>query len=134
MEIREIEALLALADELHFGRAAKRLGVSASRVSQLIQALERRVGGQLAVRDGPGVQLTGLGEQLDGARPGYAWLERAMAAPAVRLRAWSWITGTIASELCAGFERACPGRRAEWGAPCRMPTCTCRSSTVRSMC
>ncbi|MBO0731973.1 MAG: LysR family transcriptional regulator, partial [Acidimicrobiaceae bacterium] len=94
MEIREIEALLALADELHFGRAAKRLGVSASRVSQLIQALERRVGGHLAVRDGHLVQLTGLGEQLvDGARPGYARLERAMAAPAVRLGAWSWITG-----------------------------------------
>lgn len=116
MEIREIEALLALADELHFGRAAKRLGVSASRVSQLIQALERRVGGQLAVRDGHGVRLTGLGELLvAGARPGYARLERAMAAPVVRLGSWSWITGTIASELCAGFERACPGRRAEWG-------------------
>lgn len=116
MEIREIEAFLALADELHFGRAAKRLDVSVSRVSQLIGALERRVDGPLAVRDGHGVRLTELGEQfLAGARPGYARLERAMAAPAVRLGAWSWITGTVASELCAAFERAHPGQRAEWG-------------------
>lgn len=115
MEIREIEAFLALGDELHFGLAASRLGVSSSRISQLIQALERRVGGQLAVRDGHGVRLTDLGEQLlAGARPGYARLERAISTPAVRLGTWSFITGTVASELCAEFERAHPGNRAEW--------------------
>ncbi|MBO0776987.1 MAG: LysR family transcriptional regulator, partial [Actinobacteria bacterium] len=111
-----IEAFLALADERHFGRAAKRLSVSASRVSQLIQALERRVGGQLAVRDGHGVRLTGLGERLlADARPGYARLARAMATDVVRLGTWTWITGTVSSELCARYERAYPGRRAEWG-------------------
>jgi len=116
VEIREIEAFLALADELHFGRAARRLNVTASRVSQLIQALERRVGGQLAHRDGHGVSLTELGEQLlAGARPGYARLERAMTAPALQLGSWSFITGTVASELCAAFELAYPGQRAEWG-------------------
>lgn len=116
MEIREIEAFLALADERHFGRAARRLDVTASRISQLIQALERRVGGQLAVRDGHGVSLTELGEQLlAAAGPGYARLERAMTTPALRLGAWNWITGTVASELCAAFERIYPGRRAEWG-------------------
>jgi DNA-binding transcriptional LysR family regulator len=116
VEIREIQAFLALADELHFGRAAKRLGVSASRISQLIQALEGRVGGELASRDGHRVSLTELGEQLlAGARPGYSRLERAMTTPAVHLGAWSFITGTVASELCAEFERVHPGQRAEWG-------------------
>lgn len=115
MEIREIEAFLALADELHFGRAAQRLDVSASRVSQLIQALERRVGGELAVRDGHGLRLTELGEQLlAGARPGYTRLERAMATPVLRLGAWNYISGTVSSELCAQFERVHPGQRAEW--------------------
>lgn len=116
MELKEIEAFLALADERRFGRAAKRLGVSASRVSQLMQALERRIGGQLAVRDGHGVRLTGLGEQLlAAARPGYAHLARAMATDVVRVGTWTFITGTVASGLCAAFERAYPGRRAEWG-------------------
>jgi DNA-binding transcriptional LysR family regulator len=115
MEIREIEAFLALADELHFSRAANRMDVSASRVSQLIQALERRVGGQLVRRDGHGVSLTEIGEQLlAGARPAYTRLEQAIASPVLRLGAWNYISGTIASELCAQFERTRPGQRAEW--------------------
>lgn len=115
MEIREIEAFLALAEELHFGRAAQRIDVSASRVSQLLRALERRIGGQLVHRDGRGVSLTELGEQLLAeARPGYARLERAMVSPPLRLGTWNYISGTISSELCAQFERAHPGQRAEW--------------------
>lgn len=115
MEIREIEAFLALADELNFGRAGSRLDISASRVSQLIRALERRVGGELVHRDSHGVRLTDIGEQLlAGARPGYTRLEQAMATPVLRLGAWNYLSGTIASGLCAEFERACPDRRAQW--------------------
>ena len=38
IELREIRVFLALADELHFGRAAERLGVTQSRVSQSLRS------------------------------------------------------------------------------------------------
>ena len=44
IERHEAEAFLALPEELHFGRTAERLHVSAARVSQTIRRLERRVG------------------------------------------------------------------------------------------
>ncbi|MFC7220894.1 LysR family transcriptional regulator [Streptomyces polyrhachis] len=37
MERREIEVFLTLAEELHFGRTAERLGVSGARVSQTVK-------------------------------------------------------------------------------------------------
>ncbi|KAB2343615.1 LysR family transcriptional regulator [Actinomadura rudentiformis] len=47
MELREIEIFLTLAEDLHFGRAAERMYLSQSRVSQTIRAMETRVGGRL---------------------------------------------------------------------------------------
>ncbi|MET7337065.1 LysR family transcriptional regulator [Nonomuraea sp. NPDC005650] len=47
MELREIEILLTLAEELHFGRASERMYLSQSRVSQTIRVMETRVGGRL---------------------------------------------------------------------------------------
>ncbi|WP_280266149.1 LysR family transcriptional regulator [Nocardia wallacei] len=64
MDLRELEAFLALAEELHFGRAGARLYLSQSRVSQLLRSLERRIGGQLVERTSRRVRLTPLGEQL----------------------------------------------------------------------
>ncbi|MFB7620721.1 LysR family transcriptional regulator [Kitasatospora sp. NPDC056181] len=64
LELREVECFLVLGDELHFGRAAERLGLSRARVTQLIQALERRVGGRLVQRTSRRVSLTPAGEQL----------------------------------------------------------------------
>lgn len=64
MELRDIEIFLALADELHFGRAAERLHVSVARVSQAIKKQERAIGAELFVRDSRNVRLTPLGEQL----------------------------------------------------------------------
>ncbi|MGY1934633.1 MULTISPECIES: LysR family transcriptional regulator [Nocardia] len=75
LEIRELEAFLALAEELHFGRAGERLYVSQSRVSQLLRALERRVGGRLVERTSRTVRLTPLGTDfLADLRPAYAAL------------------------------------------------------------
>jgi DNA-binding transcriptional LysR family regulator len=45
VELREIRAFLALANELHFGRTAEVLGLSQSRVSQVIRQLEAKLGG-----------------------------------------------------------------------------------------
>jgi DNA-binding transcriptional LysR family regulator len=64
VEMREIEVLLILAEELHFGRAGERLGVSPSRVSQVLRDLERKVGGELLRRSSRSAALTTLGEQL----------------------------------------------------------------------
>ncbi|MFC7470437.1 LysR family transcriptional regulator [Actinomadura keratinilytica] len=44
LERLELEAFLALAEELHFGRTAERLHVTTGRVSQLLKKLEGRVG------------------------------------------------------------------------------------------
>ncbi|MFH8365593.1 LysR family transcriptional regulator [Streptomyces sp. NPDC018031] len=81
LEIRELECFLALSEELHFGRAAERLYVSQSRVSQLLRALERRIGGQLVERTSRRVRLTPLGERfLADLRPAYAALHGSVRA------------------------------------------------------
>jgi DNA-binding transcriptional LysR family regulator len=61
VELREIEVFLVLAEELHFGRTAVRLRLSQGRVSQLVRALEREVGGALFERSSRQVRLTQLG-------------------------------------------------------------------------
>src|ERR1044072_9029345 len=72
MEIRALECFLALSEEVHFGRAAERLYVSQSRVSQLLRALEGRIGARLLDRTSRRVRLTPLGERfLAELRPAY---------------------------------------------------------------
>ncbi|MGW2231246.1 LysR family transcriptional regulator [Streptomyces formicae] len=72
LEIRELECFLVLAEELHFGRAGERLYVSQSRVSQLLAALEQRIGARLVERTSRRVRLTMLGERfLAELRPSY---------------------------------------------------------------
>ncbi|MEW2129290.1 LysR substrate-binding domain-containing protein [Streptomyces sp. NPDC005435] len=66
LERIELEAFLALAEELHFGRTAERLGVSTGRVSQVIKKVERRVGGPLFERTSRSVLLTPAGRRLAG--------------------------------------------------------------------
>ncbi len=64
MELRQIDCFLAVATDLHFGKAAERLSLAQSSVSEAIRALEREVGGQLFIRTSRRVQLTPLGEKL----------------------------------------------------------------------
>jgi DNA-binding transcriptional LysR family regulator len=64
VELRELRVFLAVAEELHFGRAAERLQIDRSRVSQIISTLEVRVGGRLFDRTSRQVQLTPIGERL----------------------------------------------------------------------
>jgi DNA-binding transcriptional LysR family regulator len=59
----ELPALLAIAEECHFGRAAERLNVSQSRVSQLVRRIEDIVGYPIFIRR-PQVRLTKAGELL----------------------------------------------------------------------
>ena len=62
MELRHITSFLALAEELHFGRAAARLHIAQPSLSQQLQQLERRVGVQLVDRTSHRVRLTPAGE------------------------------------------------------------------------
>ncbi|AUG78526.1 LysR family transcriptional regulator [Kitasatospora sp. MMS16-BH015] len=64
LERHEVEALLALAEELHFGRTAERLHVSTANVSQTIRKVERRVGVPLFRRTSRVVELTPVGRRL----------------------------------------------------------------------
>jgi DNA-binding transcriptional LysR family regulator len=55
---------LTLADELHFGRTATRLGVTQSSVSQSLRSLEHKLGNQLVHRTSRQVTLTRSGERF----------------------------------------------------------------------
>jgi len=50
VELEDLQALLVLAETLHFGRAADRLNVSQPALSKRIRRMEDRIGGPLLVR------------------------------------------------------------------------------------
>ncbi len=119
MDLIQVQAFLVLADELHFGRAAERVGLSQPRVSRLISALEREAGGALFDRTTRRVRLTPLGTRLrDGWRPAYGQLlaslddaRTAARQPEGTLRVGFTLTtgGTALTRLVRAFTAAYPG-------------------------
>jgi DNA-binding transcriptional LysR family regulator len=104
LDLRLVTYFIAVAEELHFGRAAERLHIAQPSLSQQIRQLEHQLGVTLLQRTSRRVELTRAGEALlrEGRRT-LAQAQRTIAATrsAARERLVVGFAGSAASDLLA---------------------------------
>ena len=117
-DFNQLRAFVAVAGSLNFSRAAESLGVSSSAVSQMIRALEERVGVSLFNRTTRSVFLTEAGAALFGrVKPaveelaealGETCARRAQAAGIVRLHCFRAAADEYLTPMLRRFSDAYP--------------------------
>ncbi|MFB4419802.1 LysR family transcriptional regulator [Streptomyces sp. QL37] len=117
MELRTLQYFVAVAEELHFGRAATRLHMSQPPLSRAIKRLETELGALLLVRSPAGVTLTPVGTLLlDEARALLGHADRvrlrvtaAAAGSTITVGILGDSTDPAATRLAAAYRRSHPG-------------------------
>jgi DNA-binding transcriptional LysR family regulator len=118
LDLRQLRYFLAVADELHFGRAAARLRIAQPALSRAIRKLETEVGAELFDRSSRRVTLTPAGEAFAAeARRALAHARAAVTGARRAQRVGSHVALGFVSSLA---RRIAPGFVADFAA--RRPT------------
>ncbi|WP_345671597.1 LysR family transcriptional regulator [Streptomyces similanensis] len=139
MELRTLRYFVAVAEELHFGRAATRLHMSQPPLSRAIRQLEADVGAQLFARSPTGITLTAVGSVLlDEARSLLDHADRVRVRVSAAAGAATLTIGILGDGTDSGTARlAAAYRRSRPGVDIRVrdadltdPTCGLRAGLV----
>jgi len=76
MEMHQVRYFLALCDELHFTRAARRCGVKQPSLTRAIKMLEKELGGALFERERGNIRLSELGRAIAPFLENMNWCEQ----------------------------------------------------------
>ncbi|MFE4965500.1 LysR family transcriptional regulator [Streptomyces sp. NPDC056660] len=125
LDLRKIRYFTAVAELLHFGRAAELLHIAQPVLSRQIRALEKDLGAELFVRDSHGVTLTDAGRQLlddahqllataDGTRRRVLQAARGRRRLVVGFRAGVVVTPALRAFTAAHPDVEAGARRVEW--------------------